>query len=353
VFLMGVPVMLLLLVVGPMVLPETRNERAGRLDLASVTLSLAAILPVVYGITELARAGWAPLPAVAIAAGLVFAAMFVLRQRRLADPLLDPRLFGSRPFTGALVALLLAPAVVGGVGLYSNQFLQAVRGLPPFTAALWLLPSTLAGVVGALLASVLVRRIRPGYLIAASGALMALGGFLLTQLDSTSSLPAVALSLVPILLGFGPIGALGTALVVGSSPPEKAGAAAAMSETSSQLGVALGIAALGSIGTAVYSGQMADAVPPNLPAEAADAAQSTMPGALAVAQQLPAEFGATLADAARVAFTSGMNSAAGVVIGLGGVLVVLALALLRNARLGGEPAPAERPAADPVVEPVT
>ncbi|HEX4812684.1 MAG TPA: MFS transporter, partial [Nonomuraea sp.] len=95
VFLVAVPGIALLLIFGPALLPDQRTPQPGKLDPISVALSLTATLPFVYGLKELARHGWQPLPALALATGLALATAFVHRQRRLAHPLLDLRLFGN------------------------------------------------------------------------------------------------------------------------------------------------------------------------------------------------------------------------------------------------------------------
>lgn len=135
-------------------------------------------------------------------------------------------------------------------------------------------------------------------------------------------------------------------IVVGSAPPERAGAAASISETGSELGGALGIAVLGSIGTAVYRGLMGDVVSGGAPPEAAQAARDTLGGAVAVSDQLPGPLGAELLDAAREAFVQGLQITAGISAVIAAVLAILAAVLLRHVRMGSEP---ERPA-DPELD---
>jgi MFS transporter, DHA2 family, multidrug resistance protein len=148
VFLIGVPVMILLLVAGPILLPEYRAPNAGRVDLVSVVLSLAAILPVIYGIKQLAAGnGVTGVAVVSILSGLAVGVAFVLRQRKLADPLVDLRLFRHRSFRSALLVLMASSVTVGGMYLFVSLYLQAVKGQSPLAAGLWLVPSTLAIVV--------------------------------------------------------------------------------------------------------------------------------------------------------------------------------------------------------------
>src|SRR3989475_9959349 len=140
VFLAGVPVMALLLAVGPALLPEFRDPEAGRPDLASAALSLAAVLPVIYGIKRIAESGAAWLPVLSILAGLAAGAMFVRRQRRLADPLIDLRLFRAPAFSVSLATYTLGAFVAFGSFLFIPQYLQRVLGLSPLQAGRRRLP---------------------------------------------------------------------------------------------------------------------------------------------------------------------------------------------------------------------
>jgi MFS transporter, DHA2 family, multidrug resistance protein len=142
VFLLGVPAMVLLLLAGPVLLPEYRNPEAGRLDLASVALSLGAILPVIYGLKELTRGGWQPLPVVAIAIGVGFAR----RQHALADPLLDLGLFADRAFSTTLGSMLAYSMLSGGTMVWVAQYFQLVQGLSPLQAGLALVPGMAAAI---------------------------------------------------------------------------------------------------------------------------------------------------------------------------------------------------------------
>lgn len=161
-FLLGVPVMVLVLVFGPSLLPEYRDPDAGRLDLVSVALSLATILPVVYGLKEVAKAGLDPGPVAAIVVGLAVGVVFVRRQTRLSSPLLDLRLFANRLFTGALGLSLFGSILWAGTFLLVTLYLQLVLGLSPLSVGLWLLPENLGLVVTAMLAPFLAKRFRPG-----------------------------------------------------------------------------------------------------------------------------------------------------------------------------------------------
>ena len=328
VFLLAVPVMVVLLLVGPVLLPEYKDPGAGRLDLASAAMSLAAVLLVIYGLKQLAQDGLGPEPVLSVVVGLAVGWLFVRRQRTLADPLVDLSLFASRAFSGSLATLTLSLFVTFGTFLFVAQYLQLVLGLSPLQAGLWTLPSACGLVAGSMLTPWLARRARPGRVMAGGLVLAAAGFGLLTLADGTGLGVVVAGSVI-FSLGVAPVGTLATDLIVGSAPPERAGSAAALSETGAELGGALGIAVLGSIGAAVYRGQVADALPAGIPAGAAEAARDTLGGAVVAAGQLPAALGADLLDAARQAFTQGLVATSAV-----SAVLTLALAALAAALLG-------------------
>jgi MFS transporter, DHA2 family, multidrug resistance protein len=337
VFLLAVPVMALLLVVGPLLLPEYRDPHPGRLDLGSAALSLAAVLVVIYGLKQLAQDGLGWSPALAILAGLAVGVVFVRRQHRLADPLIDVRLFANRAFSAALATNVLSFFVIFGAFLFIAQYLQSVLGLSPLQAGLWMLPQGVAFVVGSMLTPLLVRRMRPGLVIAGGFLLAAVGFGLLALLDSAAGLPVLVAGSVVFSLALAPVVTLATDLAVGVAPPERAGAAAAISETSAEFGGALGIAVLGVIGTAAYRGQVADAVPAQVPPQAAAAARDTLGGAVAAAGQLPDQLGQALLDAARQAFTQGLQLAFASSAAVAISTAIVAAALLRHVRPSSEP----------------
>nr|WP_163502725.1 MFS transporter [Halomonas socia] len=319
-FLVAVPVVAVLLIAAPILLPEYRASRSGPLDFTSVLLSLAAILPAVYGVKEIAKAGLEPISILTLALGGVMAVAFVRRQQRLADPLLDMRLFGSRTFSAALVVLLVGLVGVSGVMLLVTQYLQLVAGLTPLAAGLWMGPPALMMVLAGIVAPLIARRIRPGYVVGAALTLSTLGYWLLASVDVNSSGVGMAIAGFSLVyLGLGTIAALGTDLVVGAAPAEKAGSASAMSEMVQELGVALGVALLGSLATFVYRAQVSATMADGGAAEVAGIVEESLWATVAAGESLPA--GVLLE--AQQAFTAGLNVTATV-----GGIVILALAVL-------------------------
>ncbi|MFI0450772.1 MFS transporter [Actinomadura sp. 6N118] len=330
--LIGVPVMALVLVAAPLLVPEYRAPQAGSLDLPSVLLSMASLLPIVYGIKEFAKHGLNGTAIATAAVGLLFSVLFVRRQLKLANPLLDVRLFANRTFSGALGVFLFSAIALGGVYLLFTQYLQLVAGQSPLESGLWILPAALGLVAVSMLAPKIARKVRPAYVVG-GGTLFSVAGYLvLTQVEA-SGLTLLIIGFYLLYPGIAPTMALATGLVIGSAPPEKAGAASAVNSTASDLGVSLGIAILGSIGAAIYRSEM----PADVPAAAAD----TLPGALAAAEDLPPAQASALVEQARDAFAEGLNIAAGGAALLAALAAVLAITLLRRVPPTGEPAPAD------------
>jgi len=152
VFLVAVPVMALLLMLGPALLPDSRDPEAGRLDLSSAVLSLVAVLAVIYGLKQVAQEGMGGLPLLSILIGLAAGVIFVRRQRTLADPLIDLALFRTPSFTASLAAFALSIFVIAGIFLFIAQYLQLVLGLSPMVAGLWTVPSSGGLIAGSMLA---------------------------------------------------------------------------------------------------------------------------------------------------------------------------------------------------------
>jgi DHA2 family multidrug resistance protein-like MFS transporter len=326
VFLVNLPAMALLLVLGPFLLPESRDPEPGRFDWPSVPLSMAAVLPVVYGLKEIPSEGWHVRYVVSVAVGLLFAALFVHRQRTIAHPMIDPALFRGRGFAPSVVLNLLATFGMMGSAFFTTQYLQSVLDKSALEAALWaLLPSVPIGMAAPLATALVQKGVNRAYIVTA-GFVIAAVGYALLSLAGTDSLWLVLVACGVLASGIVMVVSLITDLALGSAPAERAGSAASLMETAAEFGGALGMAILGSIGTAVYRH--------DIPASAPDAARETLGGALAVAAQLPGRAGDALATTAREAFTSGMQGAAiaGTVVLAGAA--ALAVRALRGTRVG-------------------
>jgi DHA2 family multidrug resistance protein-like MFS transporter len=349
IFLMAVPVMALLLLTAPFLVPDSHDPQARRLDLVGVVLSVAAVLPFIYGLKTLARNGWQVAPVVALVAGLLCGVAFVHRQRRVPNPLLDLSLFRNRALSTTLVLALLIAVAMGGVGLMATQYLQLVAGLPPFETGLWLLlPSAVMIVVGNL-APALARRVRPAHILTTGSIVAAVGTVVLTRVPDASGLATVLVGVTTVYVGAAAIGPMAPFLVMSSAPQHKAGAAGSLASTAGELGVALGVAVLGIIGTATYRGRVD--VPQGVAPDAGAAARDSIAGAAAAVPRLPADAGSALLASAREAFTAGLHTVAMV-----SVVIFLALAVVARTGLGHLPSLGDMPVpagSDPTVEPAS
>ncbi|MEV4242068.1 MFS transporter [Streptosporangium canum] len=328
-FLLAVPIAVVVLAGARALLPEYADPQAGRLDLVSVGLSLAAILPVIYAIKHAAAHGLDLSTVILAVLGTVAGVVFVRRQRGLASPLLDVTLFTSRTFSVALAVLLIGLVGVGGTMYLVTQYLQLVEGLTPFAAGLWMGPPALAMFAAAIGAPLIARRVRPGLVMAITLGLSVIGYALLATAGTGDAVMVVA-GFAFVYLGLGAIAALGTDMVVGAAPASKSGSAAAMSETVQELGIAVGVAVFGSLTTALYTARMA--TPADVSPEIEGRLTDSLSGALSVADHVPAQ---VVREAQRM-FTSGVNIASAVA----GVAIVaaavLCLTALRHVRPLGE-----------------
>jgi DHA2 family multidrug resistance protein-like MFS transporter len=300
VFLLNVPVLLLLLPLALLLVPESKDPAPGPVDVPSIVLSLATMLPLVHAIISIGEHGITPTTLAGVLVGLVAGWAFVRRQRRLAVPMLDVALFRRATFSGAVSANLLSVLGFSGLLVIVSQFLQLVAGLSPMDAGLILLPGLVASVLAGLLAVRLVRFVRPGILAAFVGDVPTAAG--------------IAVAFAVMSVGSGLAETLTNDQITTAVPPEKAGAASAISETAYELGTTIGVALLGSVLNATYRARVV--LPDGLTADQAHAAGETLGGAVDVG-------GDALLESARLAFDAGMQHAAavGVVVAIGAAAV--------------------------------
>jgi MFS transporter, DHA2 family, multidrug resistance protein len=307
VFLLNVPVMLLILVLGPKLLPEFRDPNTGKLDPMSAAMSMAAVLAMIYGLKTMAQDGVTIAAMAAIVIGAVLGWSFVQRQLRLAHPLLDLTLFRIRAFTASL-ALYGGTILIGFGGFFLlPQYLQLVRGLSPLQAGVWALPWSLAFVAGSALTPPISRRMRPATLMAGGLVLTSVAYALLTQLTPQSSFAFYAVVTFIVGIGSSPVFTLTNDVIIGSAPPERAGAASGISETCAEFGGALGIAIFGTLGVLIYRSMLGDILPAELPPQIRSQTMATLGGAVAMATQLPPDLSTSVVDAARSAFIRGLQ----------------------------------------------
>ncbi|MFD1540143.1 MFS transporter [Nonomuraea guangzhouensis] len=326
VFLINVPIMALVLVAGRLVLPESRNPDAGRIDLPSVALSFTGIVTAVYAVKEAAHQGFgqAGVPVAAVL-GMACLGLFVRRQSRLAEPLIDMRLFGNRAFSASIGTNTLAIFAMTAMSLILSWYFQLVLGWTALQAGLATLPGGLGGAVGGILAARLIGLLgRNG--VVALGLAMTAGSFLsYSMIGLDTGLLAV---IAPQLIGGFGVGFTFTVNndnVLATAPRARAGAAAAVSETAFELGGALGIAILGTVLNSSYSAGLR--LPAGVPGEAA---RESIAGALHTAESLPPALAGQVIEAARGAFIEAMHLTALSTSAILAVVAALALVGLRG-----------------------
>lgn len=331
VFLIGAPVMAVLLLVGRALLPESSARLPGRLDLLSAALLTAAALLLVYGV-KTAAAGVDAGSLAWCAAGVVAGVAFARRQRGTADPLIDLRLFRLPAFSSALGVQLLAVAAMAGCQFLVIQHLQSVAGLTPLVAGLVTVPSVALGVAGTLLAPRLARRFGSARVIAGGLLLAVAGAVSLAVTAPGGPLTWTLASFTALYVGVTPTLALTTELIVSAAPPERAGSASSIAESGAEFGLAGGIAVIGTVAMATYRSRLEAGAPEGLHPGAFDAAAETVGGGVEVARDTPGETGTLLLDAVEHAFTSALQLAATVSAGLLLVAGTLAAVMLPTRR---------------------
>ncbi|GAA1761639.1 MFS transporter [Nocardioides hankookensis] len=321
VFLVNIPAMLLLLAVGPVLLPRGTTRPGEGLDLVSAALSLVAVLATVYGIKAWALHGTDIRWILCIGVGLGLAVAFVRRQLRHPRPMIDPALLRNRAYRTALAGNTVCSFALIGNAVFMTGYLQLVLGYSPLDAALWSLVPTVGVACAAPFAAALGQRfgrIR----VAAAGLVGGAAGFIVLLAVGTDSLLLTLVGAGVLAAGLVTALSLFGELVLGALDPMQAGAGSALSEAASELGGALGIAILGTIGAAGYKASIA--LPPPY---AGGPASESLSGAAGVAAHLPAAASETVIEAARVAYVHGLHLAA--LVGTC-VLLASATALLRR-----------------------
>jgi DHA2 family multidrug resistance protein-like MFS transporter len=329
VFLVAVPVLIPLLIAAPLLVPESRDPNPGRIDLISIALSMATMIPVVYAIKAVAvdgpsayAAGWALI-------GLFMGFLFVRRQLRAETPMLDMALFLRGSFSGAILVNLLSVVALVGFLYFVSQHVQLVLGLSPMMAGASLVPGMAAMIVAGLTVVPISRRVRPHVLIPAALAFSVAGYLLVAFTTADHGVAPLIIAFMVLGIGIGAAETISNELILSSAPAEKAGAASAVSETAYELGAVLGTAILGGIITAFYRGAIV--LPEGLPSGVAHAARETLAGAYTAAQDLPAQLGDALWDAAATAFGSGVMVTSLIGAGLVILAAVIAAVTLRKA----------------------
>ena len=328
VFLINVPVMAAVIIAGLWLLPESRNDQGGPIDLVSAMQSVLAIVPLVYAVKSFAHDGLTVIAAVALLVGLIAGWLFVRRQRTLATPLIDVELFKQPAFTWAIIATVLAIFSLSGLLYFFSQYLQLVRGYSTLQAGLTELPTSLASIAVAVVVAAVVRRLGNGRSLGGGLILAAVGLLVIVVGESYGGIVVICIGLLIIGIGIGLAFTVSTDAVLGSVPADRAGAASAISETGFELGVALGIAVLGTIQDVGYRLLLGSA-PSGLPRRVADAAEQSLAILSGVIERTDSRQ-VQLLGQAQMAFTHAMQTTA----------VIAAIVLLAAAIMAARHVPA-------------
>ncbi|WP_406009809.1 MFS transporter [Streptomyces sp. NBC_00637] len=348
VFLVNIPLMLVSLPVGRLLLPESRGAADGPWDVVGALTAAVGLFGVVLGVKRLGGGEFGLFTVVPLLLGAALIALFVRRQRRRLHPLVDLRMFGRPAFSTSVGCIVLAMLALVGLELIAAQYLQLVLGLSPLETGLRLLPLTFAAMAAGLAGARLLRQFGPRRMVCGGFVLTALAVLTLTAMGGSDNTGLLLFGF--LLLGFGLETTLFAAYesMLSEAPPEQAGGAAAIGETSYQLGAGMGIALLGSVMNAAYAPGLRSV--PGVPASASDAAGHSLGEAYEVAGQLGGPVGGALRRVARDSFVHGLHVTLLVSAGLLLVGAVMALRLPRVMQCESPPAEVELPSPRGVVE---
>lgn len=320
-FLVNVPIMVVAIIGAVVLLPSSRSARPAPLDPLATALSMVGMVALVYAIKQLGEHGVAPTGVLILAVGLVALTWFVRRCLSRPEPLLEVRLFGNRGFTAGVTGALTTSLAIAAVMLLGAQWLQLVEGFSPLEAGVALLPAAAGGAIGSPLAPGLAARIGARPVLSGGLAIGALGFLVLGVAPEPLGYGWLAVSFTLIGISTASL-AVGSAVIMTAAPVDKSGSAAAIEETSFEVGAALGVAMLGSLAAALYRNHLDPTALASLPAKAAGAAQESLSGALEVGASAGPS-GAELVHTAQAAFTSSLSG-----VGLAGAVLMLVAAVV-------------------------
>jgi EmrB/QacA subfamily drug resistance transporter len=331
IFLVNIPIIAVALVLGARLLPTTKDPDAGRLDPVGLVSSAAAVVLLVYTVIEGPKAGWGSVQTIGgFVAALVLLAFFIRWELRRRDPMLDVRVFRNARFSAASASVAISFFALFGFIFLITTYFQVVRGYSTLSAGLHTLPFAFAAAVAAPLSAKAAERFGTKRVVAAGLASMSIGFWWASTLTADTAYwgPIVGQMLF-LGAGLTMTSATATEAILGSLPKEKAGVGSAVNDTTRELGGTLGVAVIGSVFSSVYGPKLVEALSGlPIPAPALEIAESSVQGAVAVAEQAPEVARPIILDAARGAFLDGMSSGITVAAVLTAVGAVVALAFL-------------------------
>jgi EmrB/QacA subfamily drug resistance transporter len=347
VLLVNVPFVVLALVAGRRLLPESRDPAQPRLDVGGAALSIVGLTALIWTLIEAPHHGWGDIVTIG-GLGLAFAvgAAFVAWERRSDHPMLDLRFFEDRRFSVSTGAITFVMFAMFGSFFILTQLLQLALGYSAFESGVRMLPVAATMFVVAPTSARLVERLGTKLVVGTGMAVVSLGLLLTSRIEVTDGYGTVATAMVVLAFGMALVMAPATEAIMGSLPPAKAGVGSAVNDTTREVGGALGVAVLGSVLSSIYGSRMAEALEGTpLPVEVRSVAEESLGGALAVAGRIGGDAGATLGAVARDAFVDGVGVSLVIaaVVALVGAVGVFALLPSRGRPEDAVPEPAPAP----------
>jgi EmrB/QacA subfamily drug resistance transporter len=325
VFLVNVPVVIFAFVAGRLIVPNSKDPSAPRIDPIGVVLSISGLVTLVYAIIEAPSHGWTdPAVLAEFAVAIVLLGGFVWWELHTDHPMLNVRFFENPRFTAANLSITLVFFAMFGSLFFLTQYMQFILGYTPLQAGLRTAPIALVMIVVAPVTGALVHRLGNKALVCVGMTVAASGLFLMSRMTAGSGYAHVLASMIVLAAGMSLAMTPATESVMGSLPREKAGVGSAMNDTTRQIGGALGVAVLGSVFTSAYTSGLGGIIR-SLPVAAAAEVQSSVGAALKVAKAVGGTAGQTLAGVAVGSFIHAMSRALvlGSIIALAGAAVSL------------------------------
>lgn len=325
VFLVNVPVVIVALIAGRLIVPNSKDPSPSALDPVGAGLSIVGLVSLVYGIIEAPSHGWtSPQTLITFAFAAIVLAAFATWEFRSDHPMLDVTFFENPRFTAANLSIVLVFFALFGSLFFLTQYLQFVLGYSALQAGVRVAPLALVLMVGAPIAGRLTARFGNKALVAAGMVSVAVGLGFLGRLTATSGYDHVLVSLLILGLGMGTAMVPATESIMGSLPLAKAGLGSAMNDTTRQIGGALGVAILGSIFASSYAAHIVTALR-GLPSAVVTSSSQSIGAALQIGAKVGGTQGAAITTAAKDSFITAMDRGlvVGAVIALMGAVVAL------------------------------
>lgn len=330
VFLVNLPIVVIGLVAGFVLIPNSKDPSAPKIDPIGAAMSIVGLTALLFAIIEAPTEGWGdPVVAATGAAGVLLLGTFVWWERRSTHPMLDVRFFANPRFSAASASITFVFFAMFGSIFLLTQYFQFVLGYTPLETGVRMLPFALTMMVVAPTSSRIVEKIGTKVTVTTGLVLVTLGLLSMTTLQVDSPYPQVAWRLVLAALGMALTMAPATDSVMGSLPLAKAGVGSAVNDTTRQVGGALGVAVIGSVLATTYGDKVASAMQAvGAPSQAIEAATGSLGGAAAVAEQVGGDAGQALLQVANQAFVDAMHWGVAVAAVPTAVGAVVALAFL-------------------------